>query len=492
MHEKGKIVASAALTLLLFAAAANITTAEQTQPQTTPILYVSPSTYTAKKVGEVFQIQVKVQQAFSLFRYDFKLGFNATLLSCVSALQGDFFPAAKSSSIITVKTDYVSVNCTLNPGENPISGSGILAFIDFNATFGVPYPTTRKSCPLDVYDSHLYNGENPPSPILHGSQDGVYYTPWIAPDLQLSLQTSKTTYYLDESILVSGGLTGNEYPVTDAYVAVEVYNPKQTDQPMVTRTIPTGAIPPAGPVEITSAITCDSATGLPKTVFRRGQYLAVKVSVKNNSNKQQTVLILVNVYDSRNAAQGLQYSAKTIEPGQTLDTIKTFYIENVFALGNGKAYASVLSGWAKNGGVALCNEKAAEFTVSTVTLSGDKTVAAPTGVGVLVAGNYEVSFRIPYTGKESTGGNPIGTYTIYACSTFMEKTASNSRTIQVKLAGDINNDRKTNLSDLVILAKAYGTRPGDANWNPAADLNKDNVISLSDLVLLALNYGREI
>lgn len=57
------------------------------------------------------------------------------------------------------------------------------------------------------------------------------------------------------------------------------------------------------------------------------------------------------------------------------------------------------------------------------------------------------------------------------------------------LMWDLNRDGKVSLADLVTLARAYGSRPGDPNWNPECDLAPNNVINLSDLVTLALHYG---
>jgi len=49
---------------------------------------------------------------------------------------------------------------------------------------------------------------------------------------------------------------------------------------------------------------------------------------------------------------------------------------------------------------------------------------------------------------------------------------------------------KVDLSDLVALAKAYGSKPGDANWNSNADINNAGVVNLADLVTLAQHYGQ--
>jgi|GEM_PF-1884535 len=45
------------------------------------------------------------------------------------------------------------------------------------------------------------------------------------------------------------------------------------------------------------------------------------------------------------------------------------------------------------------------------------------------------------------------------------------------------------LPDLVLLANAYGSRPGDAKWNANADIDGNGVVDLTDLVILANHYA---
>lgn len=63
--------------------------------------------------------------------------------------------------------------------------------------------------------------------------------------------------------------------------------------------------------------------------------------------------------------------------------------------------------------------------------------------------------------------------------------------ISVTVPGDINGDFKVNLSDLVLLANAYGSIPGETKWNPNADISDNGIVGLSDLVLLATHYGQQ-
>jgi hypothetical protein len=58
------------------------------------------------------------------------------------------------------------------------------------------------------------------------------------------------------------------------------------------------------------------------------------------------------------------------------------------------------------------------------------------------------------------------------------------------IPGDVNSDGIVNIFDLVTVARAFGTKPGEANWDPKADLKRDGLINIFDVVLVAKNYGR--
>jgi thermitase len=59
------------------------------------------------------------------------------------------------------------------------------------------------------------------------------------------------------------------------------------------------------------------------------------------------------------------------------------------------------------------------------------------------------------------------------------------------LMGDVNCDGIVGLQDLQLLANAYGSHPGDQNWNDNADFAAPwEVVSLTDLVTLAFYYGQ--
>jgi hypothetical protein len=86
----------------------------------------------------------------------------------------------------------------------------------------------------------------------------------------------------------------------------------------------------------------------------------------------------------------------------------------------------------------------------------------------------------------NTTGSNLGNYTVNALASSLSASSS----IVLTIPGDINGDFKVNLQDLVSLASAYGSKPGDANWNPNADIDGNGVVGLSDLVILAAHYGQ--
>jgi hypothetical protein len=55
--------------------------------------------------------------------------------------------------------------------------------------------------------------------------------------------------------------------------------------------------------------------------------------------------------------------------------------------------------------------------------------------------------------------------------------------------GDVDGDGDTDLSDLAALLSAYGSVPGDPNWNAACDFDADDDVDLGDLAYLLSDYG---
>jgi parallel beta-helix repeat protein len=55
--------------------------------------------------------------------------------------------------------------------------------------------------------------------------------------------------------------------------------------------------------------------------------------------------------------------------------------------------------------------------------------------------------------------------------------------------GDATYDGRVNVLDLIAVAVALGTHPGDQKWNPRADVTQDGVINVLDLIAVASRLG---
>jgi parallel beta-helix repeat protein len=57
------------------------------------------------------------------------------------------------------------------------------------------------------------------------------------------------------------------------------------------------------------------------------------------------------------------------------------------------------------------------------------------------------------------------------------------------LSADINHDGIVDIFDLVRVALAFGSEPGDPTWNPQCDMNHDGAVDIFDVGLAALHFG---
>ncbi|MEW5920092.1 MAG: S8 family serine peptidase [Bacillota bacterium] len=112
-------------------------------------------------------------------------------------------------------------------------------------------------------------------------------------------------------------------------------------------------------------------------------------------------------------------------------------------------------------------------------------------------------YNVIFTGKEGRFivKLPLGSYKLVAKRpqylagvTAFRVTERGSLTLPLLIlpVGDVNNNNRIDLVDLSLLALAYGTVPGDGNWDPRADLNGDGRVDITDLTLLTQNYSSSV
>lgn len=59
-----------------------------------------------------------------------------------------------------------------------------------------------------------------------------------------------------------------------------------------------------------------------------------------------------------------------------------------------------------------------------------------------------------------------------------------------RVPGDVNRSGRVDGVDLGRIGVAFGSRAGDATWNPDVDLNRDGIVDGADLAVFRANFGR--
>lgn len=55
--------------------------------------------------------------------------------------------------------------------------------------------------------------------------------------------------------------------------------------------------------------------------------------------------------------------------------------------------------------------------------------------------------------------------------------------------GDVDGDNEVTIGDYSLLSTAFGSGPGDPNWDPEADLDGDDEVTIGDYAILSNNFG---
>jgi len=135
----------------------------------TATIYVDPQTSTGT-AGQNFTVNINISDVNDLYGWEFKLGWNATILDAVDVREGSFLKDGGDTFFypkINHTEGYALVDCTLLGTIPGVSGNGTLATIDFHVK-------DRGECILDLYDTILVNSAE--QSIEHTVIDGYYYT----------------------------------------------------------------------------------------------------------------------------------------------------------------------------------------------------------------------------------------------------------------------------------------------------------------------------
>jgi len=309
--------------------------------------------------------------------------------------------------------------------------------------------------------------------------------PAYSASLSLVVATDKqgALYNVGSTVTFTGSVS-NGSTVPDALVLFEVDGPKHS--PWIIRTFTTGHTP-AGPwpVELLS-VTPTDFYGNPKYSFQPGQDAGFNVTLRNNAFTPYPVVVTINLFFSNGLPFVLQPVINTtLQPGQVLSAVTwPVNIPANSVVGQAMVFASVFGDYPKNNGWPYSPEQSAAFNITSGT-PAKTPQTSPLGT---------FNLTVPLT---STSSVPIwlGNYTVYAMTHYGYSLASAQTVFSVKLVGDMNGDGKIDMKDVAAVARAFGSRPGDPKWNPAADLTgpipfvPDGIVDMRDVALVGKAFG---
>jgi uncharacterized protein YfaS (alpha-2-macroglobulin family) len=260
--------------------------------------------------------------------------------------------------------------------------------------------------------------------------------------LTITVETSKPSYYIGESIEVHGNLTLDGSPVQNELVALAVHDPN--DSPVVIRTLQTDTY---GLYNITFELSVDALLGT-YTV-----YVSATHGGENATNKA--------TFGLNKFVLTIQTDKESYHIGEAVNVYGDLTLNDMPVI---------------NGLIALEVKDPESSTVVIRTCQTDAN------------GTYKLIFNLSPEAK-------LGNYTVYVSSGCEGAKATNKTTFEVKrerLSTDVNGDGVVNILDVAIVAKAYGSYPGHPRWNPAADMDSNEIINILDVARVAKDYGKTV
>jgi len=288
--------------------------------------------------------------------------------------------------------------------------------------------------------------------------------------IDIEMMADKQVYNVGELVQFSGNVTKDGVPVTDALVGFEVVSPY--GNPFMIRTFKTGAFTGYWKIQILMVQTCDAMMN-PKTIFARGETAYLSVTVSNGDTVLHHVKGGVYIqYSDRTPFIAFYPFEKDLDPEIAETYTVSLPIPGDAPAGQAVIYASVFPNSPVVGGTPYCPEKTGSFYIVSTT------PAAPPQPPY-----FGMSFRVPLRGAK------LGTYTMYARSSYQGSLATEIKGLQVVLLGDMNGDWKIDMRDIGALCNLYGKREGQPGWNPNADIYVDGVINMRDVGMECGIYG---
>ena len=412
-------------------------------------------------VGQQFTTEVNLYNVThtnvpkGLLAVEIKLRWNNTLLKYVSREKmvgqpGGVLNSPTFEAKDTNETNYYWL-ASVSMGS-PWWGNGTIVKLTFQVISQPEEPEPKASCLLEIFYCEIDDASTPPRMIFPVVEHGYYEVLPIpmapTPDFSITaFPTSFTTQQgsSDTSVITITSINGFNQPVqltvSGAPSGVTtVLNHEQVTPP------PDGSAP--------STLTVSVAT-----TATPGSYTLTVTGTNGTITHSLDISLEITAHDI--AVKSVILLKKVIGQGYTSLVIITFENQGSYAeTFNVTLYANT---------ALICT-----FTNLSLMNGNSTTITFTWNTTGFAKGNYTISaYATPIPGETDTDDNRF-----------------TDGVVTVTIAGDLDGNLAVQLVDLVILAKAYGSRPGEPGWNPNADLDDNGNIALTDLIILTKNYGK--
>jgi len=147
-----RIVAVVCIFAIIGAVLAFVILSSPPSSSSSTVLYVDPQTVEGIVVGQDFMVNIRISNITDLYGWEFKFGWNASVLDEVSVNEGPFLNSTGPTFFtyyLNTTNEHVVVDCNLLGSDTPgVNGSGVLATITFRVR-------ENGACDLNLYDTIL-------------------------------------------------------------------------------------------------------------------------------------------------------------------------------------------------------------------------------------------------------------------------------------------------------------------------------------------------
>ena len=465
---RGKSIICVLMVLALLVSLAMVNVSYGADP---PKVYVDPATAFSSPTGYV-EVKVNVTDSPEILGFQFKLRWDKSILGFPPAdcnvTEGTFVSSAGSTAFTVLPNTLeanVHVGCHLTSTvASPPSGNGTLAIFRFYVLeSGV---TNLTLSGVELYD---YTTGGKVSGVT--TQNGYFYTPkpfvdfyWtpVSPEVN-EVATFNASACWDPD---GGNITQYSWNFGDGNITV--IGDDEPITPIITHKYP--SYNESG-WQVTLTVTDDESDTWSKTRTLRMWHELVAVNIWNAVALMQYDWWFMDTVDRKIIRGEYVWILGTVV---NLGT----YVDTTNATLNARHVATdttVDLECAWGGGPVV------EYTLGTGTAGGSGwDIMFEWYTDDALPGIWELTLAAtPVSGEVDTANN------VMSLTVEILPYGELSESLNELVSRTLGLHGRISIQDIVIAANAFGSRPGDSNWNPLADFNNNGVITIVDLVTIA-------